>query len=52
MGPNTLIYATGKQILWTNELLETMLNNNKYFAFRLNSENKVTPTVVLADHYG
>ena len=26
--------------------------NNKYFAFRLNSENKVTPTVVLADHYG
>lgn len=51
MGANTVIYATGKQILWTDELLQTMLNNNKYFAFRLNSENQITPTIVLADHY-
>lgn len=52
MGANTVMYATGKNIIWADDLLGDMISKyNKYFAFSLNSNHELTSHIVLADHY-
>lgn len=52
MGANTVMYATGKNIIWADDLLRDMVNEyRKYFAFSLDSNHKLTSHIVLADHW-
>ena len=51
MGANTVMYATGKNIIWADDLLGDMVNRyHKYFAFSLDSNHKLTSHIILADH--
>jgi hypothetical protein len=52
LGENTVMYVTGNNIIWTDNLLSDLVNKyNKYFAFGVNSKNQLTSHIVLADHY-
>ena len=51
MGANTVMYVTGKNIIWADDLLGDMVNRyHKYFAFSLDSNHKLTSHIILADH--
>lgn len=53
IGPNTVMYATGNSLTWTSDLLNDLVNTyHKYFAFMVDSKNKLTSHIHLADHYG
>lgn len=53
IGPNTTVYATGDSLTWTSDLLNDLVQvYHKYFAFMVDSNNKLTSHVQLADHYG
>lgn len=51
IGANTVMYVTGNSIVWTDEIFD-QIRGNKYFAFMVDSNNKLTSHVQLADHYG
>lgn len=53
MGPNTVMYATGGNLIWTSDLLRDLYQKyHKYFAFMLDSNYNLTSHIQLADHYG
>lgn len=55
VGANTVLYAVHGQVIGTDELLQIMLDTNRYFAFVITEKNKVkelSSTIEIADHYG
>lgn len=50
VGTNTVMYATGLNVLWTDDLLSQMVQNNRYFSFVLDSNHRATSRIVLARH--
>ena len=50
VGANTVMYVTGLNVLWTDDLLSQMVQNNRYFSFALDDNHKVTSHIILARH--
>lgn len=50
VGANTVMYVTGLNVLWTDDLLSQMVQNNRYFAFVLDNNHRATSRIVLARH--
>lgn len=50
IGANTIMYATGSSIIWTDQLLSDMVAKDIYFSFALDSNDKLTSHVILSKH--
>lgn len=50
IGANTVMYVTGFNVLWTDDLLAQMVQNNRYFSFVLDNNHRATSRIVLARH--
>lgn len=51
LGHNTVMFALGKQLVGTDQLLRDLYGNNKYFAFRESSEHLYTASIIVSSHY-
>lgn len=55
IGANTILYALQGQVVGTDDLLQTMLDTNRYFAFVMQEKDgrkTLSSKIEIADHYG